>query len=108
MPNTCAAISDIGSYSEKQTKTVSANDNYLFWLNDLMANRVDVVILSISGDVGVEDIVLSSQNYSDGTANQYIRAKWEKGLFTIACASPSGYFQTAEMHFLAPTVSSLA
>ena len=55
----------------------------------------------------MEDIVLSSQNYSDGTANQYIRAKWEKGLFTIACASPNGYFQTAEMHFLAPTGSSL-
>ena len=72
MPTTCAAITDIGSYTEKQTKTIGGNVNYLFEKGNLTANRVDVVILSISGDVGVEDIVLSSRNYSDSTSNQLI------------------------------------
>lgn len=105
MPNTCAAITDIGSYSEIQSKTVGGSILHIFEENNIMATRIDVVILSITGDVGVEDVVLTSSNYSDETANQYIYTKWGKGLFTIASASPSGYFQRADMHFMMPDSS---
>ena len=103
MPTTCTAITDIGSYSMKVVKTISPNDTYLYEEGGLMASRVDIVILSISGDVGVKDVVLSSRNYTDETENQYILTRWEKGLFTIACASSTGYFQVADMHFMNPT-----
>lgn len=92
MPTTCTAITDIGSYSMKVVKTISPNDTYLYEEGGLMASRVDIVIFSISGDVGVKDVVLSSRNYTDETENQYILTRWEKGLFTIACASSTGYF----------------
>ena len=107
MPNVCEAISDIGSYSEKQTITIDANNQYLFTKTNLVATQVDVVILSIMGNVGVEDVVLSSRDYSDGTENQYCITKWSKGLFTISCASQNGYFQTADMHFMSPPSGSL-
>lgn len=101
MSSTCAAVIDIGSYSEVKTKTVGGTVNSILEENiSGGATRVDVVILSITGDIGVDQVVLSSKNYSDGTPNQYIQTKWGKGLFTISCASANGYFQYVDMHFM--------
>ena len=108
MPSTCAAIDDIGSYSNIHTITLGGTDCHLFEESiSGGATRVDVVILSITGDIGVDEVILSSKNYSDGTQNQYIPTKWGKGLFTISCASASGYFHFVDMHFMIPSGGTL-